>query len=303
MTKVGIIGYSEGNGHPFSFSAIVNGYNRAYFHLNPIKPINDYLSVQAEDSFGVGDLKVTHVWTESKELSTAIALYATIPNVVDHYLNMIDEVDAVLVLRDDKHKVIAENFLQRGKFVFIDKPLAVTQSELDFFKPYLESGRLMSCSGLRFFPKLTILSKKPDLGNFKFAYCTTPVSWLNYGIHSLEGLLPILSSPFDYVRFLGEGANQIFKVVLQSGAYIMINVSDNYSGGIRSHVYFQEVPPIEIVYNDNFACFKQTLVVFHEQLKSGSPVIRVKEIIALMQVLMAGEESRSKNGEKISIHA
>ena len=28
MEKVGIIGYNKGNGHPFSFSAIINNYNK-----------------------------------------------------------------------------------------------------------------------------------------------------------------------------------------------------------------------------------------------------------------------------------
>ena len=27
MIKIGIIGTSEGNGHPYSFSAIINGYD------------------------------------------------------------------------------------------------------------------------------------------------------------------------------------------------------------------------------------------------------------------------------------
>jgi hypothetical protein len=27
VTNVGILGLSEGNGHPFSFSAIINGYD------------------------------------------------------------------------------------------------------------------------------------------------------------------------------------------------------------------------------------------------------------------------------------
>ena len=28
ILKIGMIGYNEGNGHPYSYSAIFNGYNR-----------------------------------------------------------------------------------------------------------------------------------------------------------------------------------------------------------------------------------------------------------------------------------
>ena len=31
VTRVGVIGYSAGNGHPFSFSAIINGYSEKDF--------------------------------------------------------------------------------------------------------------------------------------------------------------------------------------------------------------------------------------------------------------------------------
>ena len=31
MIELGIIGFSKNNGHPYSFSAIVNGYNYKYF--------------------------------------------------------------------------------------------------------------------------------------------------------------------------------------------------------------------------------------------------------------------------------
>ena len=47
MTKkinIGLIGYSDGNGHPFSWSAIVNGFNQKYLNKCPFPIIRDYLS-------------------------------------------------------------------------------------------------------------------------------------------------------------------------------------------------------------------------------------------------------------------
>ena len=44
--KLGIIGISEGNGHPYSWSAIFNGYNEEYMIQCPFESIPEYLSKQ-----------------------------------------------------------------------------------------------------------------------------------------------------------------------------------------------------------------------------------------------------------------
>ena len=41
--KIGIIGYSEGNGHPYSWSAIFNGYNRVLMESCGFTVIPRYL--------------------------------------------------------------------------------------------------------------------------------------------------------------------------------------------------------------------------------------------------------------------
>ena len=42
MLRLGIIGISEGNGHPYSWSAIFNGYNHEYAQDCPFPVIPDY---------------------------------------------------------------------------------------------------------------------------------------------------------------------------------------------------------------------------------------------------------------------
>ena len=51
MIKLGIIGFSKNNGHPYSFSAIVNGYHRKYFKKVGYKFILDYLEKQSKKIF------------------------------------------------------------------------------------------------------------------------------------------------------------------------------------------------------------------------------------------------------------
>ena len=46
--KVGIIGFSEANGHPYSFSSIINGYNEKNYQKSNWKLILNYLKKQPE---------------------------------------------------------------------------------------------------------------------------------------------------------------------------------------------------------------------------------------------------------------
>ncbi len=65
---------------------------------------------------------------------------------------MLGNVDAVIIARDDHetHLELARPFLEAGLPVFVDKPLSLDLEALRFFRPYLEAGKLMSCSGMRY---------------------------------------------------------------------------------------------------------------------------------------------------------
>jgi glycine/D-amino acid oxidase-like deaminating enzyme len=63
VTRVGILGVSEGNGHPFSFSAIINGYDDAGLAASGWPGIYDYVRRRDASEFGIGELQVTHAWT------------------------------------------------------------------------------------------------------------------------------------------------------------------------------------------------------------------------------------------------
>ena len=302
--NLGLIGYSKDNGHPFSFSAIINGYNRDNIHLNPVTPINDYLLIQPKVMFGIGNFKVTHVWTQDKVISTAISLYANINTIVEDYIQMVDEVDGLLILRDDMHMDIAAPFLKKGKFVFIDKPLATQSEEIEFFKPYLESGHLMSCSGLRFFPEIVKLKESFNevSKELKFAYCTTVNNWFNYGIHSIEGLMLITGGDFEYIQYSGNSEVNQYVIMYKSGFYLLVNLVNGYNGGIRSHIYCRTREPIQVYFNDNFNSFRNTMMEFHKQVVTGIPAIPPQQTMAIMKLLMAGAQSYKLNGKKIFLN-
>ena len=128
MLKIGVIGLSEGNGHPYSWSAIINGdYNEKEMNNCAYAGIPLYLKAN-RSTLGIEGAKVSHVWTQDRNISEHIAKASLIDNVVDNTEDMIGQVDAVLLARDDpeNHKAMAQPFLDADVPLFIDKPLAIT---------------------------------------------------------------------------------------------------------------------------------------------------------------------------------
>lgn len=304
--NVGLIGCNPGNGHPFSFSAIINGYNPSYVHLNPYTVINEYLSVQSAETYGIKGFKVSHIWTQEPNLTTAIARYSNIEHEVNHFHEMRGKVDAVIIARDDAetHKQLAQPFLDDGIKVFIDKPLAQNFADLQFFSPYLKKGQLMSCSGLRFLPQVEEVSRDVSvIGGFKYAYCTTPNDWFKYGIHSLEGIFPLISEPIDWVQHIGDSEMDMYKIHFRSNKYLIIHVLEGIQSGIRAQVFNNNMPPIHIIYNDNFSCFKKQLQAFRDLCLYDKITIPPNETEMLIKALLAGNESRLNGNQKVLLNA
>ena len=117
MLKLGITGLSPGNGHPYSWAAIINGYDKSEMVKCPFPVIPDYLFKNDPDNIGIPDVKVTHIWTQDAEISHAVARSSLIPNVVDDMADMIGEVDAVLFARDDgeNHLEMTRPFIIAGQ--------------------------------------------------------------------------------------------------------------------------------------------------------------------------------------------
>ena len=63
--NIGLIGYSDGNGHPFSWSAIVNGFNQKYLNKCPFPIIREYLSEEKNKYEKINDVNISHIWTQN----------------------------------------------------------------------------------------------------------------------------------------------------------------------------------------------------------------------------------------------
>jgi len=72
--RLGVIGMTEGNGHPYSWSAILNGYDRARMTAEcPFPGIPGYLNLQPPEAFGIADARVTHVFCDARSDAEHVA--------------------------------------------------------------------------------------------------------------------------------------------------------------------------------------------------------------------------------------
>lgn len=292
MIKIGLIGYNEGNGHPYSFSAIINGYNDEHMSKCPYPVVYSYLKARPKEELVLEGMKLTHIWTPVLNISRDIALCGNIATVVSEYHEMCDEVDAVIIARDDvdSHFEIAKFFLDKGKFVFVDKPLCRNEKELDYFIPFLYAGRLMTCSGLRY--KSEIRSSfygRLNKEDILFVNATSVLDWYKYAIHVLEGLTPILGYDIKEVVPLHDAHNFMAKILYKDNKSLMIQINKEYPLGIEATIY-TKTQKFTIDFNDNFGCFRYMLCEFRRMIMEQAPIVHPEETIAILRAVMKGGE-------------
>lgn len=295
MVKIGIIGISEGNGHPYSFSAIINGYNDKYMSLSGWDNIYNYLKERPIYDFGIQDSKITHVWTQDIEESKKIAKASKIEHVVEKYDDMIEHVDAVIIARDDyeSHKIIAKPFLEAGKHVFIDKPLSLDIDDLIYFKPFIKSGQLMSCSGIKYAPELDKIKRDlKDFGKIKLIRGTTVKSWEKYAIHMLDAIFSVV--PFNVKSVQYNSSNhESFTLFNFDGSIIQIDALGSSELTLRIE-FFSDIKYYKADTLNAFDAFRRTLWNFIDTIKNKETTNSLLTL-DLMKVLIAGNMSKASN--------
>ena len=194
--RIGMIGLSEGNGHPFSWSAIINGYNKKLMEECNFSSIPRYLEKQAWPNDQIKNVEVTNIWTQDFSLSKKIALTCNIPNVVDNIENLENGVDAIILARDDakNHLKHIKYFLNRSMPVYIDKPVALTLDDLDeIYREEQYPGQIFTCSALRYSKDLKLNKEVlKNIGKITEINAFIPNSWEKYSVHIIEPVLNML---------------------------------------------------------------------------------------------------------------
>jgi len=296
--KIGMIGLSEGNGHPFSFSAIFNGYSDDGFAHSDWPVIHDYLKLRSPEDFGIGDAKVTHAWTQDPEITKKLCAASLIENPVDNPQDMMGQVDVVIVARDDyeTHYELAMPFLKAGLPVFIDKPLTVDERELGEFIPYLKSGKLMTCGGMRYAPELDEARDTfADYGEVPLIRAAVLNGWEKYGIHMIDAALNLTAARPVAVTAL-KAPHESMAIEMDDGSLFQVDALGTAPKTIRLEIFGRNKVSRHDLY-DNFTMFRRALILFMEMIETGQPPILVEDTVIAMKTLIAGRRTL-KSGQK-----
>jgi len=281
--KFGIIGLSQGNGHPYSWSAIINGYDVRSIEACGFPSIPRYLGKEKFPEAKINQAKVTYVWTQDKDLSRHIAKSCYIDHIADSPNHMIGKVDAILLARDDaeNHYELAKPFLDAGLPIYIDKPLAFTVCEaVKLLDAQKYSGQIFTCSALKYANEFK-LSKSDHLSIGKIINISAkvPKSWKHYAIHVIEPILNIIndkSSIFDS-KINYQGKATILNICWNNGMTTTISASGDINGSISIDIEGeQEI--ISMIFVDTFNAFKSALNEFiqgilHKDIRSDRDFI------------------------------
>ena len=296
--KLGIIGINEGNGHPFSFSAIINGFDNEGMEDSGWDVIYDYLKMRDASEFGFDNVQVTHAWTQEPEQTKKLARASRIPNTVADMYDMLDEVDGVIIARDDyeTHYPLAKTFLEKDKFVFIDKPLSLDITELRFFKKYLESGQLMSCAGARYARELDeIRAAISSFGDIKLIRGTVVNGMEKYGVHMLDGIFGVTGFNVKSV-FCVQAKHTSMMIKNTDNSLIYIDALGDSPKTLQFD-FWSDIKRFHAETNDNFSMFRRLLADFVEMVRTKAPVVDPELVLNTMKVLIAANISRKENRE------
>lgn len=306
MIKLGVMGMSEGNAHPYSWSSIINGVFDAAEISNVGYPaVAAYLKAN-EDTLGINGVKVTHVWAQDIAIAKSIAKSSGIANICENYSDMIGNVDAVLLNRDDpeNHVDMSKPFIDAGVPIFIDKPLASNADDLKYFKDRVDEGKfIMSCSSMRYANEVRIV--KQDLLNIGDVQLVTAVGkkdWTKYGIHMLEAVFSLLGDPVP-VSVMNAGApdKDIVHIKFENGLmatiYLYMDVAPTFQVSVFGKTGWRLID-----IKNSYSMFRNNIIEFIRSLQEGRPRLPFAKTENLIRVVIAAKDSRNRGGIKIDLN-
>jgi hypothetical protein len=304
--RLAVLGMIEGNGHPYSWSAIVNGFNPEALATCPYPVIPKYLGAEPPGSVRIPHAQVTHVWTDNPAEATDVAAAALIPHIVDRPEEVIGKVDAVIIATDDgfDHARRARHFIEAGLPVFIDKPLATSIEELRQFIAWEKAGaKLLSSSALRYSPQLAACrASLSTLGELRWVSGVTSKTWERYGIHLLEPMFCLVGPGITSIRLESQPGFELAHLQHRSGVQLTLPTIYDGGGSFGAVQLCGTTGQTSLRFaNTTYQNFRNQLLSFIDFARTGRSPYPFAETVELMAVLIAGLRSRAEQSRRIEI--
>jgi hypothetical protein len=152
-----------------------------------------------------------------------------VPRVFKSIEEMVPQVDCAIIhgCDWDTHIAKAKPFVEAGKAVLIDKPIAGNLRDLKQIREWAQSGaRITGGSSLRFcFETQQWLARDPaERGSPQTVICGCGVDEFNYGVHAYSLLSGIIGTGAKSVRHLAGGPQRRIQVNYNDGRVGILSV-------------------------------------------------------------------------------
>ena len=305
--KLAMVGMVEANGHPYSWTAIINGgYDPVTLAESEYAVISNYLGAAGQDALGIDGAQVTHIWCEDHNQAKHVARASLIPNVVDNATDVIGQVDAIIIPAATGEDAAdrARPFVEANLPIFIDKPLTCRMDHLQQFVEWQKQGHpILSSSAMRYDKDFVDARNRiEEVGDIRLILHTTAKSWELYGIHALEGVYPFLE-PGGWVSVANTGTKEanIVHARHASGVDVVLPaISDMYGAfcclgiyGTKGHLHAR--------HTDTLYAFKTQLETYISYLRTEEPPFPFEQTVELMKIIIAGLRSRDEGGRIVQL--
>lgn len=305
--RLAMLGMVPGNGHPFSWSAIINGrYNREKMADCGYPVIPEYLGAQPPQRLGIPGCEVTHVWCDQPHDTPRVAEACHIAHRLDRPEDAIGRVDAAFVATDLGHEHVrrARPFIEAGVPLFIDKPMADRAQDLAQFIRWQRQGKAFhSSSGMLYSPPYVALRERlGEVGRPRLITMTMVKRWPSYGMHAIAAVYPLLRpNGWRCVRTAVEGDAWIVHASHDDGVEVLMPTIADMSGGFGRLSIHGTAGSLAVRSDDTFAAFRAQLASFIEYLRTGLRPFPFDQLVEQNRLLIAGIESAEQGGRPIEV--
>ena len=199
--KLGIIGESSGNGHPFSWQAICNDYDPKIIKECGYPAINLYLSKHDLKVEKLSGCIVSSIWTENPSRASFIASVSDNCSAANSIEELSNSVDGIIIARDDYYpnEYLFNKLYSFKKPLLFDKQISFSKEKVkEILRKSIEQKvPIFSGSSIGYDTDLKIEHLIGDENCIKVK-ALSPKNWFNYGIHVLD---PILRSLEKFKNF------------------------------------------------------------------------------------------------------
>ncbi len=283
MFKIGVVNIDVS--HPLAFSEILLKENRAR-----------YAAVYNDGFRGQDEVEG---FVKKRGLDK---ICATVEELADYV-----DIGFVQGCNWDKHLDYAEVFINKGKPVFIDKPIVGSIADCKRLKALVEKGaNILGSSSLRYAKELVDFMSIPaeERGEIINIMGTCGIDEFNYGIHVVESIGALeggaVSCRFAATGEVGGNICDTYAVTFKSG----VTATYTTVSGVWLPCYFL-VTTTKTVHNINVdvsQVYKALLDRICDYMETGkSDLADVDTLIESIKIMLAGRISKEKGGVDVKL--